>query len=434
MFIIMIVLTYIGYREIVLPLKKITKALSDQKELHLMNEIEPIKPENEISLLVNEYNELVRRNNLLLGLNEKINAQQRFDDVFNFIYNNLKAFIPYDRIGIAVLSSDGMSIEALTAKSNQKVKLGRGYNQVLASSSLNTVIKNHEIRIINDLDAYYKEHPFSDSTRLIIEEGMKSSITLPLFHEDKAVGVVFFSSSEKDVYKEEHQLFLINIASALSTSLEKSFIFENLMISTVRGFAKIVESKDHVTGNHIDRIGHYSGFISRLLEEKCDSIDDRFIRSIERLSPLHDIGKVSVADSILNKPGRLTDEEMLIMKEHSAHGGDILSELLVSVGASEFKMAVDIARHHHEKIDGSGYPDGISGDSIPLSARIVALADVFDALTSPRPYKAAFTFEEAFKIIEQDSGKHFDHQIVEVIVDNLDAFKDLYNKLWITTE
>jgi len=125
---------------------------------------------------------------------------------------------------------------------------------------------------------------------------------------------------------------------------------------------------------------------------------------------------------------------MLIMKEHSAHGGDILSELLVSVGASEFKMAVDIARHHHEKIDGSGYPDGISGDSIPLSARIVALADVFDALTSPRPYKAAFTFEEAFKIIEQDSGKHFDHQIVEVIVDNLDAFKDLYNKLWITTE
>ncbi len=430
MSLILIMIAYMVYREIVLPLKNITNTFADQHHQLVMNEIETIKPDNEISLLITEYNKLVKRNNLLLGLNEKINAQHRFDDVFGFIYDNLIEFIPYDRIGIAVVSNDGLSVEALTAKSNGKVSLGRGYNQTIESSSLKQVINNHEVRIINDLTDYYSNHPDSDSTKLILEEGMNSSITLPLFIEDKAIGVVFFSSTESYVYDEEHQQFLINIANALSTSLEKSFMFEDLMISTVRGFAKIVESKDNITGNHIDRISHYSVFIAKLLEEDYDEVDDIFIKSIKRLSPLHDIGKVGIPDHILNKPGKLTDDEMDIMRTHSMHGAEVLEEMLVSIGTTEFKMAVDIAKYHHEKVNGQGYPLGLKDEEIPLSAKIVALVDVFDALTSERPYKRAFSFKEAIEIIRNDSGTHFDYKLVEYLLHNLADFEMLYKNLW----
>lgn len=429
---LLLLLTYMIYREIVTPLRQVTKALNEQHHHLIMNEIGPLKIHNEIGMLVEEYNELVRRNNLMLALNEKINAQQRFDEVFEFIYEALHDFIPYDRIGIAVISQNGKSIEALIADSKFKIKLGTGYNQLLERSSLKDVIQNHEIRIINDLEIYYRAHPFSDSTRLILEEGMRSSMTLPLFHDDKAIGVIFFSSTKKHVYGEEHQQFLVNIANALSTSLEKSFIFENLMISTVRGFAKIVESKDNITGNHIDRISHYSGFVAELLKDDFEDVDEKFIRSIRRLSPLHDIGKVAIPDHILNKPARLSSEEMAIMKTHSMYGAEILDELLVSIGTSEFKMAVDIAKFHHEKVNGNGYPLGLKGSNIPLAARIVALVDVFDALTSERPYKKAFTFKEAIEIIQKDSGMHFDSIIVSRVMEHLSEFEALYKKLWAT--
>ncbi|MBI9013913.1 MAG: HD domain-containing protein [Clostridiales bacterium] len=426
-----ILMTYAFYKEIIKPLRTITRSFSNQEEGHYtIQEINQIKTGNEIGLLVTAYNQLVKKNNMLLTLNEKIYAQRSFDEVFSFIYDNLKSFIPYNRIGIAVITNDGDSIEALTAKSDSEVILDKGYTQTLKTSSLKQIINNHEVRIINDLEVYYKAHPVSGSTSMIIDEGMKSSISLPLFHEDRAIGVVFFSSDKSHIYNEKHQQFLINIANALGTSLEKSFVIENLMISTVRGFAKIVESKDNITGNHIDRISHYSAFVSKNLESSFDEIDEKFITSIKRLSPLHDIGKVGIPDYILNKPGRLTEDEMSIMKTHSLHGAGVLEELLVSIGANEFEMAVDIAKYHHEKVNGTGYPEGLTDAQIPLSARIVALVDVFDALTSERPYKKAFTFEEAIKIIKSDAGIHFDEKIVSIVMEHLDAFKTLYNSLW----
>lgn len=428
---LIVAIVYLLYREIIKPLNIITKSISKQHDEHLIiNEIDQISTHNEISLLVDSYNQLAKRNNLLLRLNEKIYAQQQFDEVFDFIYTSLTPFIPYDRIGIAVMSNDGQSIEAVTARSKYEVKLGSGYRQKIENSSLRDVIFNHDVRIINDLDDYYQEHPYSDSTRLILEEGMKSSISLPLFHEDKAIGVVFFSSVQKFIYTKKHQQFLINIANALSTSLEKSFIFENLMISTVRGFAKIVESKDNITGNHIDRIGHYSEFVAKILVAEYEEVDEKFIKSIKRLSPLHDIGKVGIADSILNKPSKLTVDEMNTMKTHSLDGALILEELLVSIGTKEFEMAVDIAKYHHEKVNGMGYPFGLSGNDIPLSARIVALTDVFDALTSERPYKKAYSFEETMHIINKDAGMHFDGLIVSTLMNNLEGFERLYNSLW----
>ncbi|MCH4888658.1 HD domain-containing protein [Acidaminobacter sp. JC074] len=427
---IMSLTAIIIYREVIIPLKHVTKSINAQHEKLVINEIESINSRNEFKYLIDGYNRLVKKNMLVSTINEKIYSRQRFDDIFDFIYDNLKPFIPYDRIGIAVITPDGMAVEAIKARSSNEIVLGRGYKLDFSKTSLMKVIEDHDIRIINDLDDYLIKHPKSESTRLMIEENMKASMTLPLFHEEKAVGVVFFSSTAKDVYLEEHKRFLINIANALGTSMENSFVYENMMISTVRSFAKMVESKDNVTGNHIDRISYYSGFVAKKLVGDFEEIDDDFIRRIKRLSPLHDIGKVSIPDNILNKPGRLDDDEMTIMKTHSLHGAEVLEELLGSVGDVEFKMAADIAKYHHEKINGMGYPEGLEGDAIPLAARIVALVDVFDALTSERPYKKAFDFEQAIDILKKDAGSHFDQVIVDRLMEHLEEFEALYKKLW----
>ncbi len=134
-------------------------------------------------------------------------------------------------------------------------------------------------------------------------------------------------------------------------------------------------------------------------------------------APLHDVGKIMISDMILNKPGRLTPEEFAVMQTHSELGGDIMKDVLGdSTNRDLIRMSSDIAHYHHEKWDGSGYPDGLAGDEIPLCARIMAVADVFDALISKRVYKDAMSIEEAYRILQEDAGTHFDPELIQVFV------------------
>lgn len=147
-------------------------------------------------------------------------------------------------------------------------------------------------------------------------------------------------------------------------------------------------------------------------------------------APLHDIGKVGVPDKVLLKPGKLTAEEFEVMKQHAMIGGDTLAAAAeVNPGAAYLQMARDIAYHHHEKFDGSGYPFGLSGEQIPLCGRITALADVYDALTSKRVYKERFSAEKAKAIVLEGSGKHFDPRIVEAFLAQEQAFLEVSERL-----
>lgn len=181
--------------------------------------------------------------------------------------------------------------------------------------------------------------------------------------------------------------------------------------------AKLAESRDTETGNHLERIRHYSKAIAEILlkENKYpQEITRQFIDDIFLTSPLHDIGKVGIPDQILMKKGSLTDEEYNIMKRHTTIGYNTLYDAFKkSPKANYLKMSADIARSHHEKFDGTGYPDGLKGDEIPLSAKIVALADYYDALVSRRVYKEPFSHTKACQIIENAKGTHFDPFIVE---------------------
>lgn len=197
----------------------------------------------------------------------------------------------------------------------------------------------------------------------------------------------------------------------------------------VFALAQVADSRDPETGEHLQRMRRFAQIIADELAESgpyADIVNQRFLEDLYRSSPLHDIGKVSVPDSILQKPGRLTVDEFDQMKKHVVVGGQTLAMARDQVGPGTFMdMAADIARYHHERFDGKGYCEGLRGQEIPLSARIVALADVYDALTSPRVYKPAYSPESARDIIVSESNLHFDPIIVDAF---LARYVDLHDE------
>ena len=184
--------------------------------------------------------------------------------------------------------------------------------------------------------------------------------------------------------------------------------------------ADLVESRDKNTGDHVKKTAAYTEIIMKKMRELGfypDVLTDEFMESVVNSAPLHDIGKIKVSDMILNKPGRLTDDEFVIMQSHAAEGSNILDQVIELVPDSDYLYeAKNLAHYHHEKWNGKGYPDRISGEDIPLSARIMAVADVFDALVSRRSYKDPFSFEQACDIIREGAGSHFDPKVAEAFL------------------
>lgn len=177
--------------------------------------------------------------------------------------------------------------------------------------------------------------------------------------------------------------------------------------SVIRTLSRAAEYKDDETGNHIVRIGESAALIARALGE-----DAEWVELLRLAAPMHDIGKIGIPDHILNKPGAFTAEERAIMNRHAQIGHDILCE---ENHSPLLELAAEIALCHHEKWDGSGYPHGLKGEEIPLCARIVALCDVYDALRSTRPYKQAWTAEQAQRLIREEAGRHFDPRLVALM-------------------
>jgi len=197
--------------------------------------------------------------------------------------------------------------------------------------------------------------------------------------------------------------------------------------------AKLAESRDPDTGAHLERIRHYSKALAETLLDGPDALPElnsRYVNNLYLTSPLHDIGKVGIPDHILLKPGKLTSDEFDVIKNHTLIGYDTLNEALQKSPKAEYlRLSAEIALSHHEKYDGSGYPFGLKGDAIPLSARIVALADVYDALTSKRVYKDAISHSEAYETIQSEKGSHFDPRIINAFdkcIEQFIAIKERY--------
>ena len=230
-------------------------------------------------------------------------------------------------------------------------------------------------------------------------------------------------------YRQESQYR--SILQHCNTLLEERVRAQIAEISTAQlaaiyAMSRLAESKDPDTGAHLERMREYCRLLSQQLARMpayADEIDERFIDTIYAASPLHDIGKVGVPDQVLLKPGKLDVREWDLMRTHTVIGAETLRAVYQQYGPNDFvRMGIDIAESHHEKWDGSGYPTGLAGDDIPLAARILALGDVYDALTSRRCYKQAFPHSESRALIVAASGSHFDPHVVDAFLATEDEF------------
>lgn len=224
---------------------------------------------------------------------------------------------------------------------------------------------------------------------------------------------------------------LADVFNEMTSSLdEKNKKIQAIQNSIIKGMAVMVESRDNSTGGHISRTSDcVKVFVEKLvLTEDGKDLTPEFCKSVIKAAPMHDLGKIAVKDEILRKPGKFTDDEYEIMKTHSKEGARIVESVLAQVDDIEFKtIAINVAHYHHEKWNGTGYPEKISGEDIPLEARIMALADVFDALVSKRCYKDSFSYDQAFKIIEESLGSHFDPKLGQVFIQCRPELEALYN-------
>ena len=210
---------------------------------------------------------------------------------------------------------------------------------------------------------------------------------------------------------------------------KKTEHIQEIQDKMVLGLATMVEGRDASTGGHIRRTSTVVGFlIDEMKKDKLEGLDEEFCRCVIKAAPMHDIGKIAVDDVILRKPGRFTPEEFEIMKTHAAKGAVLVHDILKDVEEPRFQeIAENVAHYHHERWDGSGYPDGLKGEEIPLEARIMAIADVYDALVSKRCYKEKMSFEQAYNIIEEGMGKHFDERLNKYFISSRATLESYYS-------
>ncbi len=390
---------------------------------------------NAIKPVLDEINLGFNKLNKLIDLIENMNQDVSFEGILNYIYSTFSEFIPYSHIGIALLKDDGKVLEASYGISDPILddlpKKLVGIRAEISKTSLENIVKHGTPRIINDLESYTKNKD-TDYNKILLDAGVKSSITLPLKVNDKPIGIIFFSNLVKGIYNENHIEFLKTLSNSIAISLNKNIFIDELQYSTLLALTKMAEARDEDTGDHLDRMTAYSVKITEFLTKDNkfeDEITVPFLKGIERFSPMHDIGKVGVKDGILLKSGKLTPEEYDEMKKHVAYGADVLKTAEGNIAKqrySMFKMGIEIVEGHHEKWNGTGYPYRLKGKDIPLSARIVAVADVFDALTSKRPYKEAFTFEDSLNYMIAERGQHFDPEIIDSLIKHKEEFYELY--------
>ncbi len=238
----------------------------------------------------------------------------------------------------------------------------------------------------------------------------RSLVCVPLRYQNHSKGCALVLNKKDDQpFVQDDVMLLENVAGQIAVAAENTRLTadaEQSYMETIAALAIAVEEKDVYTSGHLERV---TGLVVRIAEEM--NLGAKAVQTLRDAAYLHDIGKIAIGDSILLKPGKLTPEERKIMETHSEKGEKIIAQL------RSFKDLREIVRHHQEWYDGSGYPDGIKGEQISLSARILTVVDVYDALTSTRPYRQPLSKEDALKIIREESGTHFDPQVVKVFLE-----------------
>ncbi|HUK56558.1 MAG TPA: HD domain-containing phosphohydrolase [Nitrospiria bacterium] len=362
---------------------------------------------------------------VLKELNKNITLSEKLESIHKVLKNRFP-FI--DRISVAVYDAKTDLLKTFSHSSGRQAPLVRYEAKMGESRSLTEILDTGAPRVINDLAVF--DHPEREHTKRIAARGYASSYTMPMYVNGAFFGFVFFNSRRKNALEPEVLHYLDVFGHLVSLTIVNDLMTIRTMLATVKAARDISAHRDMETGAHLDRMSHYARLIARELAEKY-GFDDEFIEHIFLFAPLHDIGKIGVPDAILRKPAKLTEEEFELMKSHTLKGRQMIDAMLKDFGLDSFQhidVMRNIAEYHHEMIDGMGYPDGMKGDEIPIESRIIAVADIFDALTSRRPYKTAWTNEEAFAMLRQLSGMQLDPDCVAALVRNADRIDEIQKR------
>ncbi len=355
-----------------------------------------------------------------------LNQSQSFSDKLSYLHATIKQRHPQiDRVAIALYEHDTDMLMTYVYSSDDRSPLEHYQAKLSECGSLKEMLDKNQPRLINDLSLF--EHGEQPHTQLISQAGYQSSYTVPLFAEGVLLGFLFFNSWEKNAFNESLLAELDMTAHLIAFMLYSEQSKVKTLLATVRSAQQMSEHRDPETGAHLERMAHYSRLIAQELAEKY-GFSDTFIEHIFLFSPLHDIGKITIPDNILLKPGRLSEAEYRIMRTHSSNGRDIIDKLLQNYGLDGVEyidLLRNIALYHHEAVDGSGYPEALEQEEIPIEARIVAVADVFDALTSHRPYKAAWDNDKAFEKMRSMAGTKLDAECVEALLKHRERIESI---------
>ena len=360
---------------------------------------------------MSEHHDALGELNKHIPLRERlITAHKSLNQIFPFIA----------RIAVTLYDPETRVLKTYLHSSDDTEPLEHYQTLIDDAPSLKKLLDKGLPRVINNMLTF--DNSSHEHTTRIGRKGYAASYTLPMFNEGEFFGFIFFNSSEKDVFT-EHVLSQIDVyGHMISLMIINEFSTIRTLAAAIKTTGHITHCRDPETGSHLDRMSRYSRLIAAAIAVKHD-LDDDYIEHVFLYSPLHDIGKIAIPDEVLLNPKRLEKPEMEIMKTHARKGREMIDDLIMNFGLQNIEhvdILRNIAEYHHESVNGTGYPDGKANDDIPLEARIVAVADVFDALTSRRPYKEAWSNEIAVSNLQQLAGEKLDKDCVDALLDNMD--------------
>jgi HD-GYP domain-containing protein (c-di-GMP phosphodiesterase class II) len=355
-------------------------------------------------------------------LNKHIPLKHKLVSAHQVIKKNLP-FIA--RIAIAIYDPETRVLKTFIHSSDETTPLENYHALIDDAPSLKRILDQRRPRVINNFVTFDRSD--NEHNKRLGRAGYTASYTMPIFNNGDFLGFIFFNSFQAEVF-DEHALSQLDIFGHLISLMIISELSNiQTLAAALKTSGRITHLRDPETGSHLDRMSRYSRLIASAMADKY-RLEDDYIEHIFMFSPLHDIGKIGIPDDILMKPDKLDTNEMEIMKSHTIKGREIIDEILINFGldgVDYVSILRNIAEFHHESVNGAGYPAGKKGDNIPLEARIVAVADIFDALTSRRTYKHAWTNEAAFEALNQLVGEKLDQDCVNALLENIEEIEEI---------
>ena len=333
------------------------------------------------------------------------------------------AFI--QRIAAAVYDPATDTLKTFLFTGEEETPLTHYSAKLSDASSLCEIIEKGRPRVVNDLSIFSEGS--NEHTQRVAAKGYRASYTMPMYHQGRLFGFLFFNSYDPDCFAEEVLGQIDPFGHLIALTIINDLTTMHTLLASVKTARDMAHARDGETGSHLDRMSRFARVIAESVADRY-GLTDEYIEKIFIFSPLHDIGKIAIPDRVLLKPGKLDSDEEALMRTHPIRGREMIDQMLAHLELEQMQgsdILRNIALFHHESVDGSGYPDGRVGENIPVEARIVAVADIFDALTSRRPYKSAWSNDDAFALLRQLAGKKLDVYCVNALIEHRATIEEI---------